>query len=250
MSMAVVAQSNPPLYIRRHEGCAEIPAGHRERVYEFLGKNKDNGGVDMVSVALVVIEEGGYSLPHLHEHNDECYIVVDGRGKVNVGGHMKEVTAGDLVFIPENTAHQIQNDNKDPLRFFCMCAPSWTYDCYTPVEKMPTVADPHKDKMYVRRTDESERTFIELLGKENGKCDKMSIAFLQLSKDITEKGLDSGAEKSYLILKGKAVVEIGEAHQAVQAGDLIKIPVGTAHKISNKVSEQLEVLYTRAPAPV
>ena len=43
--------------------------------------------------------------PHYHVNETEIYIVLSGQGTIVVGGTAQEVTAGDAVVIPPDTAH-------------------------------------------------------------------------------------------------------------------------------------------------
>ena len=60
---------------------------------------------------------GGGTILHLHEQGDELFYVVSGRGTATLGDLADEIGAGDVIFIPRNAVHRIENLTRDePLR--------------------------------------------------------------------------------------------------------------------------------------
>lgn len=115
------------IYMRKKEGCDKINAGRGEAIYELLGK--ENGSSDDLSIALVEIEEGCASEAHYHPESDESYLILEGQGRLIVDGQTRIVTPGDLAKIPMGKVHQIFNDKKDLLKFYCACTPAWVPSC-------------------------------------------------------------------------------------------------------------------------
>ena len=57
----------------------------------------------------------------LHSHpTEEIYLVFDGNGVVTVGPRKKEVTAGDIIFIPPNQMHTMSNRSSAPLLWMAL----------------------------------------------------------------------------------------------------------------------------------
>lgn len=50
------------------------------------------------------------SVPKTHPGKEETLFILNGTGKIAVGGESKTVTAGDVIFIPRNTACAIRTD--------------------------------------------------------------------------------------------------------------------------------------------
>lgn len=62
---------------------------------------------DSTAGALTVIEstaDGGAPL-HIHEHDDECFYVVDGTMVVRIGDDVQHAPKGSFVFLPKGTQH-------------------------------------------------------------------------------------------------------------------------------------------------
>jgi quercetin dioxygenase-like cupin family protein len=68
---------------------------------------------------------GGRTALHLHEQGDELFYVVSGRGTATLGDLEEEIGPGDVIFIPRNTVHRIENrTHEEPLRVvFFMASP-------------------------------------------------------------------------------------------------------------------------------
>lgn len=114
-------------YIRDVSTCFKIDTGKGEFIWELLGKN--NGAAEEHSVALVEIAPEGRSHPHLHPVAEESYYVLEGEGQLTLDGQTRTIAAGDLVFIPPEKVHVIENVAASALKFYVMCAPAWTPEC-------------------------------------------------------------------------------------------------------------------------
>ena len=73
---------------------------------------------------------------HRLQNTDERYIIISGRGRVEVGDLPPElVGAGDVVRIPANMPQRIANMEDEDLVFFCVCTPPFTQAAYLPGRK-------------------------------------------------------------------------------------------------------------------
>jgi mannose-6-phosphate isomerase-like protein (cupin superfamily) len=55
--------------------------------------------------------------PHLHQDHEEVYYIINGAGKIKIENEEARLREGDIIYIPENTAHSIINDGKEMLKF-------------------------------------------------------------------------------------------------------------------------------------
>jgi quercetin dioxygenase-like cupin family protein len=61
-------------------------------------------------------EKGGTTSRHIHEQGDELFYVVSGQGTASLGDKTEVIEPGDVIFVPKDAVHSIQNlDNDDPL---------------------------------------------------------------------------------------------------------------------------------------
>lgn len=62
----------------------------------------------------------------LHSHAPEqVYVIVAGRGRMRVGEEVAEVRAGELVFIPSNVTHGIENTGSESLVYISASVPAF-----------------------------------------------------------------------------------------------------------------------------
>jgi mannose-6-phosphate isomerase-like protein (cupin superfamily) len=70
-----------------------------------------------LAVYLLTITE---SAPHVHEKEDQIYIVREGRGTVEVEGERREVGPGDLVRIPRGARHCLVSLDGQPVTLYSL----------------------------------------------------------------------------------------------------------------------------------
>lgn len=94
----------------------EFPAGRRTRVLAGPGAPVEPAGFVM---GHVTIYPGG-EVP-LHEHSqEEVYLIVSGRGELELGGESHPVKPGDYVYITPGTPHNLRNTAaEDMIMLFC-----------------------------------------------------------------------------------------------------------------------------------
>lgn len=83
------------------------------------------------SLARARVEPGSATRWHRLEGVTERYIVLEGRGIVEVGDRAPEpVGPGSVVHIPPGVRQRIRNDGEGDLIFLALCTPRFTPDCY------------------------------------------------------------------------------------------------------------------------
>jgi quercetin dioxygenase-like cupin family protein len=65
------------------------------------------------------MQKGGSMPPHTNAVEHEQY-VLRGRARIGIGDETHEVTAGDVVFIPEGAVHYYENAGDEPFEFLCV----------------------------------------------------------------------------------------------------------------------------------
>ena len=77
----------------------------RERVF-FV--NEELAGTDAMLAGVMRYKKGAASPRHLHENCEHFYFIIDGAGRVETPAGVREVRAGDLVFIPAKEEHRLR----------------------------------------------------------------------------------------------------------------------------------------------
>ncbi len=60
---------------------------------------------------------------HKHEHHAEHVYVISGEADMLLGDSTIHIRAGDIIFIPTNTAHAVRVTSKEPLKVLSIQAP-------------------------------------------------------------------------------------------------------------------------------
>jgi mannose-6-phosphate isomerase-like protein (cupin superfamily) len=79
---------------------------------------------DAQSLAEASLAVGQATTRHYHAASEEIYFVLEGRGRMELDGEVRDVGPGDAVLIPPGAWHQITAE--EPLRFLCCCAPPYS----------------------------------------------------------------------------------------------------------------------------
>ncbi len=81
-------------------------------------------GLDLAGIAKRIaavydtsLEPGRSIPPHYHPDFEEIYYVLSGYGIMTVGDEQKEISRGDVVYIPAISVHALVNTGRVPLRF-------------------------------------------------------------------------------------------------------------------------------------
>ncbi len=70
-----------------------------------------------------VLTAGQAQAPHAHAASDKVYAVLEGQGRVRVGGETFEVRAGHAVLCPAGAEHGVENPGPADLRLLVFMAP-------------------------------------------------------------------------------------------------------------------------------
>jgi len=76
----------------------------------------DGGHLELVNEFEVA--NGGYVFPHSHPTH-EFYFVMSGRGVMTISDEDRDVTPGDLVYIPPDTVHSLRPTGGGAIHCFC-----------------------------------------------------------------------------------------------------------------------------------
>lgn len=80
------------------------------------------GSVTMRS-GLVTLQSGGNVGEHSTKDHEEMLVILEGAGEVEAEGHgRRPVQAGQVVFIPPRTTHNVYNTDSAPLRYVYIVA--------------------------------------------------------------------------------------------------------------------------------
>jgi mannose-6-phosphate isomerase-like protein (cupin superfamily) len=113
--------------IRRADPSKEFPT--QENCF-ILEVSNDAGDPD-ISIARARVRPGVTTAWHRLEGIVERYVIVCGKGRVEVGDLPPTIVSeGDVVRIPANVLQRITNVGDEDLVFFCVCTPRFAPSAY------------------------------------------------------------------------------------------------------------------------
>jgi mannose-6-phosphate isomerase-like protein (cupin superfamily) len=68
------------------------------------------------------MEPEGVQKPHHHE-TEQCYMILEGKGTMEIDGETAVVGAGDTIFIPSDSLHSLRNENDTVLKYISAGSP-------------------------------------------------------------------------------------------------------------------------------
>lgn len=74
-------------------------------------------------VVVMTIPPAGDIGEEVHPDTDQVFLLVDGRGEVQVDGRSSEIGPNDLVLVPAGSRHNVLNRSDVPLRLVTIYAP-------------------------------------------------------------------------------------------------------------------------------
>jgi len=78
----------------------------------------DHDGAPVYALRMIEIAPGGHTPRHRHPYEHENF-VVEGQGRVLLGGEWRAVRAGDVIFVPGDMEHTYENTGDVPFKFLC-----------------------------------------------------------------------------------------------------------------------------------
>jgi quercetin dioxygenase-like cupin family protein len=82
-----------------------------------------------LTVTWVDVDPGSAQRSHSHAA-EQVYVVVRGRGKMKVGDEERLVAAGDLIHVPPDTVHGIENPSDEVLSYVSAATPSVDWEAF------------------------------------------------------------------------------------------------------------------------
>ena len=117
--------------IKRPEGSREYFTPEQCYILEVSNSPDD----EACSIARARVAPGVTTRWHRVKETAERYVILEGRGRVEVGElPPQDVKPGDVVLIPPSVRQRITNTGEKNLTFLAICTPRFTQDAYEDLE--------------------------------------------------------------------------------------------------------------------
>ncbi len=105
------------------KGLSESSKRIRPGLVSHILLQSGDTSTDNLAIAWVMIEPGATQQPH-HHMPEQSYVVVSGQGRIMVGSDIADVKAGDLVYVPSNAEHAVENAGTEMLIYVSVAVPA------------------------------------------------------------------------------------------------------------------------------
>ena len=102
-------------------------------IIEMLNEPDDQD----VSIARARVLVGSETRLHALQNTTERYVILEGTGKVTIGGQTQVVNQGDVVTIASSQSQKIHNIGKQDLVFLAVCTPRFEIENYQDIDPKP-----------------------------------------------------------------------------------------------------------------
>lgn len=107
---------------RQHAAILRTP--HGSEIRPLIDRTTSQ--VTRCSLAEEVLPVGAAVGQHHHIETEEIYYIVQGNGRMTVGDEVREVGAGDAVFIPAGKVHSLKNTGDADMILLLVCGPAYS----------------------------------------------------------------------------------------------------------------------------
>ncbi|MGM0505921.1 MAG: dimethylsulfonioproprionate lyase family protein [Bacteroidota bacterium] len=76
------------------------------------------------SMGMVTLDPEGGQVPWHNQEQEEIYFILEGEGEMCLGEEIRNLKAGQTIFIPPGEYHQLTNRGKSPLKMIYVYGPA------------------------------------------------------------------------------------------------------------------------------
>ena len=113
------------MIIINRQSAATINTPHGSEIRPLI--DRTTSSIELCSLAEEVLPAGAAVSRHYHLETEEIYYILRGAGRMTVGDDVRDVSAGDAIFIPRNHTHTLENTGREPMTILLVCGPAYSY---------------------------------------------------------------------------------------------------------------------------
>ncbi len=106
---------------------SEVPQRERDGLLSHIMLQQGDVPDTQLSITWVEVASGASQKPHKHPP-EQSYIIIKGRGKMNVGEESCNVQKGDIIHIPSDVIHFIENTGDKTLFYISASTPAYDFE--------------------------------------------------------------------------------------------------------------------------
>jgi mannose-6-phosphate isomerase-like protein (cupin superfamily) len=114
------------MIVVNRQRAAIINTPHGSEIRPLIDRTTSN--IERCSLAEEVLPVGASVGRHHHIETEEIYYILQGSGQMTVGEEVREVRAGDAIFIPRGHTHTLENNGQEPMTILLVCGPAYSLE--------------------------------------------------------------------------------------------------------------------------
>ncbi|MDR2482610.1 MAG: cupin domain-containing protein [Treponema sp.] len=218
----------PARHINAHAFAFAVPATTGSDTYSFF--------------SICEIRFGGAAILDNHKDADHCYFILSGKGYSIIKGKRYEYRAGDVMWIPGNSDHEMYPIGVQTLKFLVTLTGkefAQTEPFIRNILDVEGAADPANSGV----------TLFPMATPKTGgsRTIDFHIVEVQAGAKIAETGVAESDQNSYII-SGKGYALVNGEKLALNPEDGIFIPKGAKYSIVNDGKQTLKIAQSFGPA--
>lgn len=121
--MKISIQDIAPIYSEAHRGGTGLTTFYTCLSPEYPRIEESVGTDDHITwVGLVEVAPGASIKEHVHDQDEEVYIVISGKGVYTEDGKEFPIKEGDVLILRRNHSHGMRSTGETPLTFYAVVA--------------------------------------------------------------------------------------------------------------------------------
>jgi mannose-6-phosphate isomerase-like protein (cupin superfamily) len=96
----------------------------RDGLTSYVLLQKGDVSDDRLAITWVDVAPNSTQKPHSHDP-EQVYVIVKGNGRMRVGEEEQDVIEGDLIYIPSNMVHSLENRSNEVLTYISASTPAF-----------------------------------------------------------------------------------------------------------------------------
>jgi len=100
-------------------GASHVNASNSLLLYphDITTGRKFTANTHLARMGLSAYHPGGGTRWHFHPDREQCFVILSGKGLVEIGANTVEIKPGDVIFAPRHVGHGYKTTGSEPLKF-------------------------------------------------------------------------------------------------------------------------------------
>lgn len=103
---------------------SKVPKRERNGLVSHILLQKGDVPYDRLAITWVDVTPGSGQRQHSHVP-EQVFVIIQGTGRMRIGKEKRDVGKGDMIYIPSNSVHNIENFSDEMLSYISAATPAF-----------------------------------------------------------------------------------------------------------------------------